>query len=118
MAYRHVLHPTYPESASASGQATEADAMKRLLDDWNQALQELKPALSHPDVQVDLLPYGDVLMDADLAPIPEADLPAGVPPWMRSLAAWAARVGATTEDKRATVVVTVPTAERPWQPLA
>ncbi len=118
VAYRHVLHPTYPESASASGQTTMADAMKRLLDDWNLALQELKPAISHPDVQVDLLPYGEVLVDADLAAIPEADLPAGVPPWMRSLAAWAARVGATTEDKRATVVVTVPTAERPWQPLA
>jgi hypothetical protein len=66
--------------------------------------------------------------DADLAPIPEADLPAGLPPWMRSLKAWATRTAtgsaalptATEEQKdearRATIVVAVPTKERPWHP--
>jgi hypothetical protein len=33
---------------------------------------------------------------------------------MRSLDAWADRVGEDAETKRATVVVRVPTSQRPW----
>ena len=42
-----------------------------------------------------------------------ADLPAGLPAWMRSRA-WADRRGDTPDLKRATVVVTVPRDARPW----
>src|SRR5947208_1921190 len=35
--YATVLHPTYPNSASASGQITKKAAMKRLCDNWNTA---------------------------------------------------------------------------------
>ena len=35
-------HPTYPESASASGQVTHAEAMARMLTTWNAALSYWK----------------------------------------------------------------------------
>ena len=117
VAYRHIPHPTYPESASAAGQKTKAEAMKEMLADWNDALTELKPRIAHPDVERDLVPYGESLDKAtDLSSIPERDLPAGVPEWMRSLDAWAVRRGEDAEAKRATVVVTVPRKQRPWGP--
>jgi hypothetical protein len=63
-------------------------------------------------------PYGQTLADDDLAPIPDRDLPAGIPEWMRSLDAWASRVGEDEEDKRATLSVRVPTSQRPWHDVA
>ena len=118
VAYRHIIHPTYPESASSSGQKTKAAAMADLLADWNEALTVLSPAIAHPDVARDLVPYGTTLdKEHDLSSIPERDLPAGLPEWMRSLDAWAARLGPDTDTKRATIVVTVPRAQRPWTPL-
>jgi uracil-DNA glycosylase len=117
VAYRHITHPTYPESASAAGQKKKAEAMKEMLAGWNDALKELKPGIVHPDVQRDLVLYGESLDKAtDLSPIPERDLPAGVPEWMRSLDAWAVRRGEDAEAKRATMVVTVPRKQRPWSP--
>ena len=53
-------------------------------------------------------------MSEDRAPIPERDMPAGSPAWMRSLRTWARRAGETPEDKRATIEVVVPKPERPW----
>jgi hypothetical protein len=59
-------------------------------------------------------------------PIPEGDLPAGSPAWMRSLKTWASREDLLKPDapkpkkdeaKRATVVVRIPLGERPWTPL-
>jgi hypothetical protein len=88
--------------------------MRTMLAQWNAALEQLRPRVQHPDVQRPLAPYGEALAPEDLAPIPEADLPVGLPPWMRSLKAWAARLGETPEAKRATLVVTVPKGERPW----
>ena len=115
VAYRHITHPTYPESASAAGQKTKAQAMKEMLAGWNDALEELRPAIRHPDASLDLGPYGEALdKKTDLAPIPERDLPAGLPAWMRSLDAWALRRGEDAEGKRATLVVTVPRKQRPW----
>ena len=52
--------------------------------------------------------YGDVLTPDDVAPIPERDLPPGLPEWMRDLRAWAKRTGATPVEKRAAITVTVP----------
>lgn len=61
--------------------------------------------------------YGAALVETDRAPIPELDLPAGVPAWMRGLDAWALRSGTSTDEKRSTIVVTVPEADRLWTPL-
>ena len=118
VAYIHIRHPTYPESASAAGQKKKSDAMKEMLAGWNDALQELRPTIHHPDVDRELVLYGEALDKAtDLAPIPDRDLPAGTPEWMRSLDAWALRRGTDTEAKRATIEVTVPRKQRPWTPL-
>ncbi len=118
VAYHHIRHPTYPESASASGQKKKSEAMKEMLAGWNVALEALAERLAHPDVERDLELYGDALdKERDLAPIPERDLPAGLPEWMRSLDAWAVRKGEDTETKRATLVVTVPRRQRPWTPI-
>jgi hypothetical protein len=117
LAYRHIRHPTYPESASAAGQKKKSEAMKEMLAGWNEALRDLRPKIHHPDVDRSLVPYGEALDKAtDLAPIPDRDLPAGIPAWMRSLDAWALRRGEDAEAKRATLVVTVPRRQRPWTP--
>jgi hypothetical protein len=52
--------------------------------------------------------YGDTWAQGDLAEIPEQDLPAGLPDWMRSPVAWAQRAGATPAQKRANVTITIP----------
>jgi uracil-DNA glycosylase len=114
VAYAHITHPTQPESASRGDPERYAAAMRTMLAGWNQALQALAPALHHPDVPRELRLYGQALAPDDVAPIPERDLPAGLPAWMRAPAAWVARKGKTAELKRATLVVTVPSAERPW----
>ena len=112
--YRRITHPTYPESASAAGQTEYADAMRAMLENWNEALEALRPALEDPDVEPHRAPYGETLEEADLAEIPDRDLPAGLPSWMRSLDAWAGRVGEGEEEKRATLSVRVPASQRPW----
>jgi uracil DNA glycosylase superfamily protein len=105
-----VKHPTFPEGSGGG-----AVAMRQLLVDWNAALADLRAAISHPDVERPLVPY-DVDRRAETKAIPEFDLPAGLPPWMRSLRVWADRPPATdAETKRATITVTVPPGERPWR---
>jgi uracil-DNA glycosylase len=115
-AYAQVVHPTYPESASASGTTTKAEAMARLTASWNAALTALHPVV-RGDRQTDLVPYGARLTTDDLAPIPAADLPPGLPAWMRSLAAWATRTGEDASTKRAQILVAVPRADRTWPPV-
>jgi hypothetical protein len=112
-----VRHPTYPESSSASGQSTLAEATARLLADWNQALPELRAHLQ-PDAGADPdpLPYGTTWGDGDLWPIPDRDLPPGTPPWWRDLDAWAKRTGTDTQTKRATITVTIPRRAQTWPP--
>ena len=63
------------------------------------------------------MPYGATIAKTDLAPIPPIDLPAGLPPWMCALDAWAARTGPDAQVKRATITVTVPRASRTWPVL-
>jgi uracil-DNA glycosylase len=111
-----VRHPTYPESASASGSTTLAAATAALLADWNQALPGLR-ARVQPEQPVPDKPYASTWQDGDLVAIPEADLPAGAPRWWTSLKAWAARTGTTGQLKRATITVTVPSDARDWPPL-
>jgi hypothetical protein len=113
----NVVHPTYPESASASGAITKAAAMKKLCDSWNAALGLLRPIVT-PDGPMVPGMYGDKLTTADDAPISSADLPAGIPAWMRSLDAWAVRTGKDAQAKRATITVTIPKGSRKWPPVS
>lgn len=106
--YAHVTHPTQPESSSGEDPGRLAAATRALLANWNAALQHLHPRIAHPDAHRPLVPYGDAWADGDLAAIPEQDLPAGLPAWMRSPAAWAQRTGASAAQKRATITVTIP----------
>jgi len=113
VAFEHITYPTAPESAAGGDPDRYAEAVAAMLRNWNDALARLRPAVRHPDVDRDPVPYGEALTDADYAPIPERDLPAGLPEWMRSRA-WADRRGRTPDLKRATIVVTVPRAARRW----
>jgi hypothetical protein len=45
--YEPITHPTRPEATGGTG-AAHAAAVKRMLENWNQALQSLHP-LQHPD---------------------------------------------------------------------
>jgi uracil-DNA glycosylase len=112
--FRRIYHPTYPESSSPHGSTAYAAAMQRLLADWNAALDELTPQIKRPDAPPSGARYGTTLTDADRAAIPSDDLPAGLPTWMRSLEPWAQRVGTTPDEKRATLVATVPVGLRPF----
>jgi uracil-DNA glycosylase len=113
--YVTVRHPTYPESASASGSMTKAEAMRRLVESWDAALDTLHPVLT-PDEPTPLRHFGPTV-ENDVEPIPAYDLPAGLPAWMAAKEAWAARTGRTAQEKRATITVTVPTGARGWPPL-
>ena len=113
VAFERITHPTAPESSAGGDPERYAEAVAAMLRNWNGALERLRPAVRHPDVDRDLVPYGEALASADYAPIPELDLPAGLPEWMRSRA-WADRRGRTPDLKRASIVVTVPRAARPW----
>jgi hypothetical protein len=114
VAYQRITHPTAPESAAGGDLDRYAEAMAAMLADWNAALERLAPAIRHRDADRELVRYGERLGPGDYAPIPERDLPAGLPAWMRSRA-WADRRGRTATLKRATIVITVPPDARPWQ---
>jgi hypothetical protein len=116
VAFRRIFHPTYPE-----GQRTKprAEATAELLQNWNEALAEFRPRITEPDFEPTGEDYGDAFdEERDLAAIPERDLPAGLPDWMRSLRSWALRQAVNTgdpvEEKRATLVARVPKVDRAW----
>jgi hypothetical protein len=77
-----------------------------MLENWNTGLEKLHP-LPHPDVKRPLKPYGSGFKTSEKIPIPEQDMPAGTPDWMRLDDGWADRPG-TGLKKRATISVTVP----------
>jgi hypothetical protein len=104
-------HPTYPDSASASGKITRAEAMADMLTTWNAALDTLSGQVT-PDAPLPLIHYGTDLTPSDLSVIPERDLPPGLPAWMRSEKTWASRQGADPEEKRASILIRVPASER------
>jgi hypothetical protein len=103
--YRRITHPTQPE-ASGGGAAKHAAAIRKMLENWNEALQALHP-LQRPDKAVPLRPYGSAFASGEKLPIPEVDVPPGTPDWMRLNDGWADRPG-TGSKKRATITVTVP----------
>ncbi|HRW17627.1 MAG TPA: uracil-DNA glycosylase family protein [Dermatophilaceae bacterium] len=108
-----VLHPTFPEGASGVGGPEWVMNTGLLLKSWNAALPGLRAAVT-PDVVVPAKSYGKGWRTGDLVEIPEADLPAGCPSWMRSLDKWATRSGANASEKRATISVKIPVSQRPW----
>jgi len=79
VAYAAVTHPTQPESSSKGEKVKLAAATKKLLQNWNTALQALSPSVQHPDVATPLVLYGDKWANGDRVAIAEADLPAGLP---------------------------------------
>jgi len=105
----NLTHPTFPESAG--GTATEKKAnTKKMLTEWNGAIQNLHPAIAHKDEPATPLTlYGDAFLDTDKADIPSMDLPAGTPSWMYDNDGWAKRTGTTALAKRRNITITVPT---------
>ena len=106
--YQHVTHPTEPESSSGGDPAKLQAAIAAMLANWNQALEALHPLIQHPDTPGPLVPYGDAFGPGDRIEIPDYDMPAGLPDWMRSPTAWAQRNGTTPAQKRANITITVP----------
>ncbi len=99
VAYHKITHPTAPRTASD---------LTAMLHNWNTGLQALRPAIAHPDVSRALLLYGTAFTPSELVEIPEADMPPGIPAWMRHANGWADREGNTPLEKRLTIKVTVP----------
>jgi hypothetical protein len=106
--YAHITHPTAPESASGGDPAKLAAGIAAMLTNWNTALTRLHPLIAHPETPGPLTLYGQKFTSGDYVEIPEVDLPAGLPDWMRSPADWAQRTGRTPAAKRATITVTIP----------
>ena len=126
VAYEPLHHPTYPEGASRHDPSRKPQLTRELLHQWNDALQRLDPVVGERGPGQVLPLYGEELRPEDRTQIPERDLPAGTPAWMRSLRTWASREDLLPRDKsdeekaeakRATVVVRIPRAERSWPPL-
>ncbi len=107
-AFAHVTHPTMPESASKGDADKRAKLTRDMLKNWNTALEGLRPAIKNPDVKRDFVPYGRSFKKSERLPIPELDMPAGLPDWMRAASDWADRVGATPAEKRRTIRIRIP----------
>lgn len=108
LAYRKITHPTAPDSQSKGDKAKFDAAMKAMLANWNDGLKAIGPSIKTPDAATPLVLYGEKLAPSDDVEIPERDYPPGLPTWMRGLQGWANRVGATADEKRATLQVKVP----------
>src|SRR3954468_18110527 len=75
-AYRHITHPTAPESGAAKSGANHAELIKKMLANWNDGLQAVKPGIAHPDKSRNLVLFGEAFADGDKKPDPEGR-PAG-----------------------------------------
>jgi uracil-DNA glycosylase len=106
-AYQHVTHPTQPESSAGGDRTKLAAAIKAMLADWNDKLSQLHP-LAHPDVAGPFVPYGSNFKPEERVEIPEFDVSAGLPEWMRSPKKWSDRVGKTAAAKRRNITITIP----------
>jgi len=103
-----VTHPTQPESSSKGDRVKLAQATKKMLANWNQALHALSPSIIHPDETIPLVLYGDTWAEGDRMPIPEQDFPPGLPVWMHEQDGWAQRKGTEDLAKRRNITITVP----------
>jgi hypothetical protein len=108
VAYAPITHPTQPESSVKGDKSKLPAATKKMLQNWNAALQVLAPSIKHPDVPTPLKLYGDAWAEGDRIAIPEADFPAGLPAWMHEQDGWAKRTGADELAKRRNITITVP----------
>ncbi|MDM0076008.1 uracil-DNA glycosylase family protein [Variovorax sp. J2P1-59] len=104
-----ITHPTQPESSSNNDKAKLAAATKKMLQNWNAALQAVHQNVTHPDVATALALYGDTWAANDRLRIPDQDFPAGLPLWMRENDGWARRAGADALAKRRNITITVST---------
>lgn len=102
--FKHLTHPTQPEAVGRTRPQDVPRETRELLENWNAGVQELRQHVEDPDLPGPFEPYGETWTDADRPPIPERDLPAGLPAWMRTADRWARR------PDRATIAVTVPDA--------
>jgi uracil-DNA glycosylase len=102
-----ITHPTQPESSSKGDTQKLADATKKMLTNWNAGIDILRPAIAHRDVTSPLVKYGATWAADDRLPIPERDMPAGLPAWMHANDGWARRTGKDVLAKRRTITVTV-----------
>lgn len=102
LAYRKLPHPTSPEAGGGDVVA----ATKAMLATYNAGLAALAPAVAPADHPGPVVPYGDAFAPNDEPPIPQRDLPAGLPAWMGARNEWAVREGATAADKRLNIRVT------------
>ena len=102
VAYAAVTHPTQPESSSKGEKVKLAAATKKLLQNWNTALQALSPSVQHPDVATPLVLYGDKWANGDRVAIAEADLPAACPRGCTSRTAGRDVLARTTSPSAAT----------------
>jgi hypothetical protein len=104
-------HPTYPESGGLT--AAQRAAM---LAEWTAGLNTLR-AIVTPDTVRSLVPYGGNITAGDRQLIPEFDLPAGTPPFMRVQQNWAFREGAkgatSAAAKRRSIRITIPASFMP-----
>jgi hypothetical protein len=107
VAYAMVTHPTQPESAAQGDKDKLAAATKKLLQNWNKALQAVSPSVKHPDVPTPLTLYGETWAEGDRVAIPEFDFPAGLPAWMHEHDGWARRVGSSDLAKRRNITITI-----------
>jgi hypothetical protein len=103
-----ITHPTQPESASEGNKTKLAAATTKLLQNWDTGLQILSPAIAHPDEPLPLVLYGSIWVEGNRLSMPDADFPAGVPPWMRVQDGWAKRAGTSVLAKRRNITITVP----------
>lgn len=114
LAYQHVMHPTAPISGSGGDPAKLAQLTKVMLAGWNTAIEALRPVVTAEAAHAPLYSSTGHLRASDDVGIPSADLPAGLPAWMRSVENWASRTGSSSDAKRATIEVVVPADLRPW----
>lgn len=98
--HQRALHPT---ADKPGGPITRKD----LLDNWNVALNKLRPYIQNPDVSKPLVPYGNDFTAAELPPIPSRDFPMGLQPWMRSTGFWAT-LADPPGTERANISIEVP----------
>jgi uracil-DNA glycosylase len=104
----NLTHPTFPESAGGTAAQRGANT-KKMLRQWNDALEDLFPAITAKDVpETELTFYGGGFAKADKVDIPSMDLPAGIPRWMYDDDGWAKRVGTSAAKKRRNITITVP----------
>ena len=66
-----------------------------MLGEWNAALRQLQPAIRHPNIECQLIPYGRKLLPGDILAIPSRDLPPGLPVWKGCRDHWTRRSGVT-----------------------